>query len=133
MSYEGPDGAKKWELEIAYFVPGKGRLTANSVIAETALAEKLQTSFTEPWRDLNATNIPQLDYIETLPKVHSPSLPSIGQIRCALDHLNQSKATGANGAPAWLLKRFSSVLAPTVHQSLTLLWLALKVQISKLL
>ena len=36
----------------------QGGLTANSVVSEAAIAEKLQTSFTEPWRDLNTTNIP---------------------------------------------------------------------------
>ena len=29
------------------------------------------------------------------------------------------KATGADGVPAWLLKRFSSVLAPIVHDIIT--------------
>ena len=94
-------------------------LTANSEINDAALAEKLITSFTEPWRDLNTTNIPQLEDVETLLKDYSPSLPSIGQIRYALDHLNHSKATGADGVPAWLLKRFSSVLAPIVHDIIT--------------
>ena len=60
-------------------------LTASSVTSEAALAEKLQISFTEPWRDLNTTSIPQLDDVETLLKDYSPSLPSIGQIRYALD------------------------------------------------
>ena len=87
--------------------------------SEAALAEKLQTSFTETWRDLNTTNIPKLDEVETLQKDYSPSLPSIGHIRYALDDLKQSKATGADGVPAWLLKRFSSVLAPIVHDIIT--------------
>ena len=60
-----------------------------------------------------------MDEVETLLKDYSPSLPSIGQIRYALDHLKQSKATGADGVPAWLLKRFSSVLAPIVHDIIT--------------
>ena len=94
-------------------------LTASSATSEAALAEKLQISFSEPWRDLNTTSIPQLDNVETLLKDYSPSLPSIGQIRYALDHLKQSKATGADGVPAWLLKRFSSVLAPIVHDIIT--------------
>ena len=64
-------------------------LLANSVSSEAALAEKLQTSFTEIWRDLNTTNIPKLDEVETLLKDYSPSLPIIGQIRYALDHLKQ--------------------------------------------
>ena len=94
-------------------------LLSNPVSSEAALAEKLQTSFTETWKDLNTTTIPKLDEVETLLKDYSPSLPSIGQIRYALDHLKQSKATGADGVPAWLLKRFSSVLAPIVHDIIT--------------
>ena len=85
-------------------------LTTSSVTSGAALAGKLQISFTEPWRDLNTTSIPQLDDVETLLKDYSPSLPSIGQIRYALDHPKQ---------PAWLLKRFSSVLAPIVHDIIT--------------
>ena len=87
--------------------------------SEAALAEKLQTSFTKIWRDLITKNIPKLDEVETLLKDYSPSLPSIGQIRYALDHLKQLKATGVDGVPAWLLKRFSSVLAPIVHDIIT--------------
>ena len=97
-------------------MPGKGRLTANSVIAKNAFAEKLQTSFTEPWRDLKTINIPQLDDAETLLKDNSPLktilYPVLARLSC-LDHLNQSKATGADGVPAWLLKRFSSVISST--------------------
>ena len=94
-------------------------LTANSMVSEAVLAEKLQISFTEPWKDLITTSIPQLDDVESLLKDYTPPLPSIGQIKCALDHLNQSKATGADGVPAWLLKRFSNVLAPIVHNIIT--------------
>ena len=95
-------------------------LLANSVSSEAALAEMLQTSFTEIWRDLNTKNIPKLDEVEYYIIIcYSPSLPSIGQIRHALDHLKQSKATGADGVPAWLLKRFSSALAPIVHDIIT--------------
>ena len=94
-------------------------LTANSMVSEAVLAEKLQISFTKPWKDLITTSIPQLDDVELLLKDYPPPLPSIGQIKYALDHLNQSKATGADGVPAWLLKRFSNVLAPIVHNIIT--------------
>ncbi|CAB4041910.1 Hypothetical predicted protein, partial [Paramuricea clavata] len=40
-------------------------------------------------------------------------------IKSVLNHLNHSKATGADGVPAWLLKRFSSVLAPIVDDIIT--------------
>ncbi len=94
-------------------------LTANSMVSEAVFAGKLQIYFTEPWKDLITTSIPQLDDVESLLKDYPPPLPSIGQIKCALDHLNQSKATGADGVPAWLLKRFSNVLAPIVHDIIT--------------
>ncbi|CAB4034927.1 Hypothetical predicted protein [Paramuricea clavata] len=87
--------------------------------SEAALAEKFQISFTEPWKDLITTSIPQLDEVESLLKNYPPPLPSIGQIKSVLNHLNHSKATGADGVPAWLLKRFSSVLAPIVHNIIT--------------
>ena len=91
-------------------------LTVNSMGSEAALAEKFQISFTEPWKDLITTSIPQLDEVESL---NPPPLPSIGQIKSVLNHLNHSKATGADGVPAWLLKRFSSVLVPIVHDIIT--------------
>ena len=94
-------------------------LTVNSMGSEAALAEKFQISFTEPWKDLITTSIPQLDEVESLLKKYPPPLPSIGQIKSVLNHLNHSKATGADGVPAWLLKRFSSVLAPIVHDIIT--------------
>jgi hypothetical protein len=87
--------------------------------SEAALAEKFQISFTEPWKDLITTSIPQLDEVESLHKNYSPPLPSIGQIKSVLNHLNHSKATGADGVPTWLLKRLSSVLATITHDTIT--------------
>ncbi|CAB3992350.1 Hypothetical predicted protein, partial [Paramuricea clavata] len=60
-----------------------------------------------------------MDEVESLLKNYPPPLPSIGQIKSVLNHLNHSKATGADGVPAWLLKRFSSVLAPIFHDIIT--------------
>jgi hypothetical protein len=36
-----------------------------------------------------------------------------------LYHLEESKARGADGFPAWLLKQFSYSLAPVVHEIIT--------------
>ncbi|CAB4032676.1 Hypothetical predicted protein [Paramuricea clavata] len=55
-----------------------------------------------------ATSIPQLDEAESLLKNYPPPLPSIGQIKTVLNHLNHSKATGADG-----------VLAPIIHDIIT--------------
>ncbi len=52
-------------------------LTANSMVSEAALAEKLQISFTEPWKDLITTSIPQIDDVESLLKDYPPPLPTI--------------------------------------------------------
>ncbi|CAB4020778.1 Hypothetical predicted protein [Paramuricea clavata] len=94
-------------------------LTVNSTCSEAALAEKCQISFTEPWKDLITTSIPQLDEVESLLKNYPPPLPNIRQIKSVLNHLNHSKATGADGFPVRLLKRFSSVIAPIVHDIIT--------------
>ncbi|CAB4039279.1 Hypothetical predicted protein, partial [Paramuricea clavata] len=51
-------------------------LIVNSMGSEAALAEKLQISFTEPWKDLITTNIPQLDEVESLLKDYPPPLPT---------------------------------------------------------
>ena len=67
----------------------------------------------------NYNKYSQLDEVESLLKNYPPPLPSIGQVKSVLNHLNHSKATGADGVPAWLLKRFSSFLAPIVHDIIT--------------
>ena len=67
------------------------------------------------------TSIPQLvhNQIETFLKDYPPSLPSIGLVKNALNYLKASKATGTVGVPAWLLKQFSFILAPVVHEIIT--------------
>ena len=42
-------------------------------------------------------------------------VPNIGQVKAMLKHVNPRKATGVDGVPAWLLKRFHEELAPAVH------------------
>ena len=41
-----------------------------------------------------------------------PLVPNIGQVKAILKHVNPRKATGVDGVPAWLLKRFHEELAP---------------------
>ncbi|CAB4002548.1 Hypothetical predicted protein [Paramuricea clavata] len=64
-------------------------------------------------------HLPPLDEVESLLKNYPLPLPSIGQIKSVLNHFNHSKTTGTDGVPAWLLKRFSSDLAPIVHDIIT--------------
>ncbi|CAB4036129.1 Hypothetical predicted protein [Paramuricea clavata] len=45
----------------------------------------------------------------------NPPTPSIGQVKTALKQLNSKKATGSDGIPAWVLKRYCEELAPIVH------------------
>ena len=45
----------------------------------------------------------------------SPPVSNIGQVKAMLKHVNPRKATGVDGVPAWLLKRFHEELAPLVH------------------
>ena len=80
------------------------------------LAERLQQSFTKPWQNANPTEIPDVGEIEHLLKNDtSPPLPSIGQIKATLKHLNPRKATGSDEIPSWLLKRYNEELAPVIH------------------
>ena len=49
----------------------------------------------------------------------TPPLPSIGQVKNCLKHLNPRKATGVDKILAWIPKRFSDDLAPVVHNIVT--------------
>ncbi len=48
-----------------------------------------------------------------------PPIPSIGQVKKALNALKVKKATGIDGIPAWFLKQYSEDLAPVVHNIIT--------------
>ncbi|CAB3977333.1 Hypothetical predicted protein [Paramuricea clavata] len=57
-------------------------LTVNCMGSEAALAEQFQISFTEPWKDLIRTSIPQLDEADVLaPIVHDIITASIKQCK----------------------------------------------------
>jgi hypothetical protein len=69
------------------------------------IADRLQRSFTKPWLGIQP-DLPRLHAVEHLLKdSHSP-LPSIGQVKTVLKHLNPRKATGSDNIPAWCLKRY---------------------------
>ena len=79
------------------------------------LAENLQRAFIKPWSDRYrnvASEIPE----EIYPlKNNKPLLPSIGQVKAVLKHLNPRRATGIDKIPVWVLKQYREDLAPVVH------------------
>ena len=79
------------------------------------LVEQLQQAFIKPWLDVCPTAPPDVQTVSHLLKDVPPPLPSVGQVKSTLKHLNPKKATGADGIPAWLLKRFNEELALVVH------------------
>ncbi|CAB4037505.1 Hypothetical predicted protein, partial [Paramuricea clavata] len=78
------------------------------------IADGLQRSFTKPWLGIQP-DLPRLQAVEHLLKDSHPPLPSIGQVKTVLKHLNPRKATGSDNIPAWCLKRYAEELAPVVH------------------
>ncbi|CAB3982860.1 Hypothetical predicted protein [Paramuricea clavata] len=78
------------------------------------IADRLQRSFTKPWLGIQP-DLPRLQAVEHLLKDSHPPLPSIGQVKTVLKHLNPRKATGSDNIPAWCLKRYADELAPVVH------------------
>ncbi|CAB4021160.1 Hypothetical predicted protein [Paramuricea clavata] len=69
------------------------------------VAENLQTAFTNPWKDINV-DLPDINEVNHLLKDTPPPLPSLGQVRSCLKHLNPKKATGIDKIPAWFLKHY---------------------------
>ena len=81
-----------------------GTPTAPTNTALTRVANEL--------REQSAMSVSELaNSLEDRP---SP-IANIGQIKAMLKHLNPRKATGVDGVPAWLLKRFYEELASAVH------------------
>ena len=89
------------------------------------LAEQLQQAFIRPWQNICPTDVPDFQTVSHLLKDVPPPLPSIGQVKYTLRHLKPKKTTGADGIPAWLLKRFNEELALRhYHPKYTLITLA---------
>ena len=63
----------------------------------TDITERLQSAFIKPWKDIDPTEVPDVDDVVSLLKDNTPATPSIGQIKSSLKHLNPRKATGADG------------------------------------
>ena len=81
----------------------------------TSTTEQLQNSFTRPWNCFHTSPIPSLADVAPLLREELPCVPSVGQVKATLRHLNSRKATGSDKIPAWFLKRFCEELATVVH------------------
>ena len=57
-----------------------------------AIADRLQRSFIKPWLEIQA-DPPRLQAVEHLLKDSHPPLPSIGQVKTVLKHLNPRKGS----------------------------------------
>ncbi|CAB4037001.1 Hypothetical predicted protein [Paramuricea clavata] len=55
----------------------------------------------------------------TILKKLIPPIPSIGQVKKALNALKAKEAIGIDGIPAWFLKQYSEDLAPVAHNITT--------------
>jgi spore maturation protein CgeB len=107
----------KWYRSI--YKPAGANSARNDLAASSGselqeLSEKLQEIFTVPWRNLSSSNMDLIE-VESLLKSNNPSIPSIGQVKSGLAHLEARKATGSDSVHVWLLKRFSEDLAVVVH------------------
>lgn len=83
------------------------------------MAEKLQQAFIKPWENLPPDSALETDMFDLQLRDTTPPLPSIGQVKNCLKHLNPRKATGVDKIPAWILKRFCEDLAPVIHNIVT--------------
>ncbi|CAB4001729.1 Hypothetical predicted protein [Paramuricea clavata] len=83
--------------------------------------EKLQAVFTSPWNGMMLDNAASYDLnsVQHHLRETDPPIPSIGQVKKALNTLKVKKATGIDGIPAWFLKQYSEDLAPVAHNIIT--------------
>ncbi|CAB4036656.1 Hypothetical predicted protein [Paramuricea clavata] len=109
--------AAKWHRTISQLAGFEGDNLNNNLISDSTpdTAEILQNIFTKPWSKLPETIIPSLEDVASSLRQENSSTPSIGQVKTALKQLNSKKATGSDGIPAWVLKRYCEELAPIVH------------------
>ena len=109
--------AAKWHRTISQLAGFEGDNLNNNLISNGTpdTVEILQNIFTKPWSKLPETIIPSLEDVASSLRQENPPTPSIGQVKTALKQLNSKKATGSDGIPAWVLKRYCEELAPIVH------------------
>ncbi|CAB4019270.1 Hypothetical predicted protein [Paramuricea clavata] len=120
MSFPIEDIARaktKIEEDLKLLAGFEGDNLNNNLISDSTpdTVEILQNIFTKPWSKLPETIIPSLEDVASSLRQENPPTPSIGQVKTALKQLNPKKATGSDGIPAWVLKRYCEELAPIVH------------------
>ena len=79
------------------------------------VADQLLQAFSAPWEFCEPSACSVSDAVPERLDDWPPIIPNIGQVKAALRQLNPRKATGCDGIPAWLLKRFHEELAPVLH------------------
>jgi hypothetical protein len=85
------------------------------------LTEKLQAVFTAPWNGMMLDNAASYDLNNVqhhLKEIDHP-IPSVGQVKKAINALKVKKVTGIDGIPALFLKQYSEDLAPVAHNIIT--------------
>lgn len=118
MASERYSNPSKWFKSI-YSLSGAQQQQSAALNAPTkaelrATADQLMDAFITPWKDREPTAMMVSGLAAGLQDYEPPS-PSIGQVKAILKQLNPRKATGNDGVPAWVLKRFHEELAPVAH------------------
>ena len=107
----------KW-FKCIYSLYGAQQLSKTLTSPNKAELEKtvnlLLDTFAAPWKDREPTVLSVSEISNDLDD-RPPPVPHIGQVNGMLKHMNPRKATGVDGVPAWLLKRFHEELTPVVH------------------
>ena len=107
----------KW-FKYIYSLCGAQQLSKTPTAPNKAELQKtadlLLDAFVAPWKDREPTALSVSEVANELDD-RPPPVPNIGQVKAILKHVNPRKATGVDGVPAWLLKRFHEELAPVVH------------------
>ena len=117
--------SSKWFKSISSLVgmDGTSNLPANGCqnYDLSELTEKLQAVFTAPWNGMMLDNAASYDLnnVQHHLKETDLPIPSIGQVKKALNALKVKKATGIDGIPAWFLKQYSEDLASLAHNIIT--------------
>ena len=111
LRYTNPS---KW-FKYIYSLCGAQQLSKTPTAPNKAelqkIADLLLDAFVAPWKDREPTALSVSEVANDLDD-RPPPVPNIGLVKAMLKHVNPRRATGVDGVPAWLLKRFHEELAP---------------------
>ena len=111
LRYTNPS---KW-FKYIYSLCGAQQLSKTPTAPNKAELQKiaglLLDAFVAPWKDREPTALSVSEVANDLDD-RPPPVPNIGLVKAMLKHVNPRRATGVDGVPAWLLKRFHEELAP---------------------